>query len=223
MEMTMIKLNERIREITMPARLRKLEVSDEGYPVPAFVEWIDGKPDFRVMNSRHFKRCIEQKRCWLCGEPLGKFLAFVIGPMCAVNRVSSEPPSHYDCAAYSVRACPFLSQPRMRRNEKDLPDAGKMAGIAITRNPGVTLIWVTDGYKTFQANGVLFQIGEPLRLEFYREGRRATREEIGVSIETGLPTLRNVAKQQGKYAEEALNVQIQEAWKLINATVGARA
>src|SRR5690348_7959044 len=121
------ELNQRIKHLEMPARIRKLPISDEGYPVPAFVEWIDCKPDFRVINGQHFRRCVEFKRCWLCGEPLGKFMTFVIGPMCGINRVSSEPPCHHDCALYSVKACPFLSQPRMRRNEKDLPEGGVVA------------------------------------------------------------------------------------------------
>jgi len=47
--------------------------------------------------------CVRHKRCWLCGQPLGKFMCFVVGPMCAINKTSAEPPSHRDCALYAVQ------------------------------------------------------------------------------------------------------------------------
>src|SRR5438477_249547 len=79
----------------------------------------EGEPDFRCADKRKFHRALKEKRCWVCGDKLGVHLAFVIGPMCAVNKVTSEPPCHLECAEYSVRICPFLSRPRMRRNEHD--------------------------------------------------------------------------------------------------------
>ena len=88
----MTELNAAIRDIPLPHRMRKLPISDRGFPVPRFVPWINGQPEFRGFDGEHLSRCVKLKRCWLCGEPLGKFMAFVIGPMCAVNRVSSEPP-----------------------------------------------------------------------------------------------------------------------------------
>ena len=117
--------------------------------------------------------------------------------MCAVNRTSAEPPSHYDCAFYAAQACPFLTQPRMRRNEKDIPeDTREPAGIMLKRNPGVTLVWVTRHYKPFKAEGgVLFRLGDPGRVEFYAEGRKATRSEIMASIDSGMPILRGMAKR----------------------------
>lgn len=94
----------------LPPRIAKLPTDERGYPVPYFVEWIDGKPDFRVMSSKNLARAVKYRRCWICGEELGRFLCFTIGPMCGVNRISSEPPSHYDCARFAVSACPFLTR-----------------------------------------------------------------------------------------------------------------
>ena len=38
---------------------------------------------------------------------MGVHKAFVIGPMCAVNRViAPEPPSHRDCGTFSARVLP---------------------------------------------------------------------------------------------------------------------
>src|SRR5437764_29347 len=97
----------------LPSRLKLLPVDERGFPVPWFVAWIDGKPDFRVVDQRKMAIAVSEKRCWVCGDFLGRYMAFVIGPMCAVNRVSSEPPSHRECAEFSVRACPFLTKPKV--------------------------------------------------------------------------------------------------------------
>ena len=43
----MRELNQRIRYLEMPSRFRHLPISDEGYPIPYFVPYYDGKPEFR--------------------------------------------------------------------------------------------------------------------------------------------------------------------------------
>jgi hypothetical protein len=68
----------------------------------------------------------------------------------------------------------------------------------------VALVWITERYRTFVSGGVLFEIGEPMALEWYARGRRATRDEIMHSIETGLPALREMAERQGPDAVAAL-------------------
>jgi hypothetical protein len=71
------------------------------------------------------------------------------------------------------------------------------AGTALTRNPGVALVWVTDSYLPFKAgNGYLIRMGEPHRTIWYCEGRPATRAEVVHSIETGLPSLMELAQRQ---------------------------
>src|SRR4030095_12652609 len=80
----------------MPSRMAKLPRDARGYPVPRFVSWYDGKPDFRIADTRYLEHCFRARTCWLCGELLGRYLAFVIGPMCAVNRTTAEPPCHRD-------------------------------------------------------------------------------------------------------------------------------
>ena len=130
-------------DIAEPPRFMcPLPIDKRGYPVPAFVEWINGEPEFRAMNPRFLVKAINQRLCWTCGQPLYGEEVFVIGPMCAVNRISSEPPSHRECALYAALNCPFLSKPQMVRRKDGLPgDFGKnAAGVMIERNPGVTLL-----------------------------------------------------------------------------------
>jgi len=189
------------RYTDLPERMADLPVDDRGYPVPWFVAWHDGKPEFRAMDPAKFARAIKEKRCWVCGERLGVNLCFVAGPMCGINRTSSEPPSHLMCARWSAQNCPFLSNPRMVRGEdEEINNAAlreSAAGFAITRNPGVVMLWVARQYETFKVgSGVLIQMGEPDSVEWYACGRPATREEVEASIESGLPNLEAIAKME---------------------------
>lgn len=219
---------------SMPDRIRRLPISPEGFPVPWFVTWFkgdqqcetgDGVPDFRVVDPRKMKRCIDHHNCWVCGGVMGIHKCFVIGPMCAINRVISEPPSHRDCAIFSATACPFLSRPRMVRNEKGLTDDnGKLrdglveaAGFGLKRNPGAVCVWITKTYHPFKApgGGILFSLGRPTETLWFANGRPATRAEVLASIDSGYPTLEELARQEGAEAMAALAVQREVALALV--------
>jgi hypothetical protein len=207
-------LNAAIRDIPLPPRLLRRPVNERGFPVPWFVSMINGKWDFVNLDPRKIGEAYRRKICWLCGEALGQYKAFVIGPMCSINRVSGEPPAHADCAEYAVRACPFLARPNAKRNEKAaLGTAETVPGIMIQHNPEANLIWVT---KTFKPNrDRLFDLGEPTSLSWWKEGRRATRAEIDASIAKGLPYLRKAAADQGGDSPEVLDQYIKRAEKLL--------
>jgi len=216
--------NEAVQAVTMPDRIKALAIDERGYPVPWFVAWINGRPDFRIADTDKLTRAIRSSLCWVCGQPLGRFKALVIGPMCVVNRTSAEPPSHLECARFSVQACPFMSKPRMRRNEADLGEMREKetivmpAGEMIRRNPGVTCIWIATHPPTPMrvADGVLFHItGKPDDMEFWCEGRRATLDEIDSSIDTGLPILQKMAREEGMRAMAALDKAVLQARELI--------
>lgn len=181
-------------------RIAKLPVDERGYPIPFFVAYVDDKPEFRAGDGAKFARCVKEKLCWVCGEPLEPRtrFAFTIGPMCAINLNTSEPPEHEDCAEWSVKGCPFLSKPKMVRREGGLPEDASCAGLMIERNPGVTLIWVTYSYQLYEdpAGGYLFRIGPSVKTSWWREGRPATRAECLESIESGLPFLLNACDQE---------------------------
>lgn len=202
----------------MPERIKKLPV-ERGYPVPWFVAEVDGHYDFRVVDARKFKPALEQKLCWICGEPLGTALAFTIGPMCAINRTISEPPSHRECAEFSIKACPFLTQQQLKRNEANIPEGvTDAAGIGLKRQPGAVCLWITKSFRPFKVgNGILFSLGEPEQVFWFREGREATRNEVLESIESGLPILIEQAEKEGKRAISQLEKQIGIAYELLPA------
>jgi hypothetical protein len=88
--------------------------------------------------------------------------------------------------------------------------------IGLKRNPGVAVLWMTLGYKVLTVeNGYLFKIGDPLELEWYAEGRTATREEILHSIDTGLPLLEEAAAADGPEACAQLGRAYKKALSLV--------
>lgn len=205
----------------LPTRMRTLPRDSAGRPVPWFVAWVDDKPDFRVIADGKIERALRYRLCWVCGHPItGATCAYVIGPMCAVNRISAEPPSHRDCAVYSAQACPFLSNPTKGRRLANMPDGVVEApGIAIKRNPGVALVWITRGKTRVipEGRGVLFDIGLPVRCLWFAEGREATREEVMASIASGLPALQELAAEEGVEAVQALQICVERALTLVPA------
>lgn len=190
-------------------RIAKLPIDERGFPVPWFVEWIDGKPEFRAMDPRKWTSAVANSLCWVCGEKMGAYKAFVIGPMCGINRTTAEPPTHLDCAQWSARNCPFLSNPSMVRREDELINdkTTSAAGHMIKRNPGVTLIWITKNFRIFDdGNGrPLIKIGDPLSIEWYTKGKKATYEEVKSSVDTGCPLLLKMAEEDGPEAVNMLN------------------
>jgi hypothetical protein len=196
-------------------RLAQLPVH-RGYPVPWFVAWPDGpggEPEFRVADGRKWIVAVQQKVCWVCGQTLGAWLAFVLGPMCGITRTTSEPACHRECAEWSITNCPFLVRPHMTRRDDNLPEGAEPApGCPLDRNPGVTLLWITKTFTLFRApdRKALIRVGDPVEVGCFSEGRRATREEVEISIAGGLPKLIELAKLEGPEAEDDLTRQVND-------------
>lgn len=190
-----------------PSNIAALPHDRHGRPVPWFAAWLDEagrharpapdtSPDFRVVRPGATVAAWASRLCWVCGRALARQepRAFVIGPMCAVNLISAEPPAHHECAVYSARACPFLATPNMVRRDRHLPQGTVMPpGEMIMRNPGVVAVWVVKYNRpTARAVGsdLLFNIGHPpMWVEWYARARPATRSEVLASITSGLPAL----------------------------------
>jgi hypothetical protein len=201
--------------------MRTLAIDDRGYPVPWFVPWIDGKPEFRAADSAKWRKAIQNKMCWICGQPLGKAFTFIIGPMCGVTRTQSEPPSHDECAVWSARNCPFLSNKnRKRREDEKINKENCIAtapGIAIVRNAGAWCLWTTRSYELLDdgKGQTLLRMGQPERTAWYANGRIANRAEIMESVKTGLPNLTALAEQEGPEAVAHLKALVDKFMHLV--------
>lgn len=208
----------------LPERIERLPVDHRGYPVPWFVAWIDGKPDFRVVDPAKLKGAIENRLCWVCGGKLGTYLAFTIGPMCAINRVSAEPPSHRECAIFSAMACPFLTKPAVDRRVEGLPEDVRENPNHIRRNPGVALVWITKWYELMRNSdgSPLIHVGDPYETIWFALGKLANRQQVLDSMQSGLPLLSEAcnlepSRQLRDEAREALMERYHRALTLIPA------
>lgn len=201
-----------------PLAIAKRPRDERGYPIPWFTPIIDGKPDFQHIQPWKAEQAIREERCWTCGERLELPCAFVVGPMCAVNRTSAEPPSHVECAIYAAKACPFLARPKMARPSggEGVVTDGSMPGVGLMRNPGVALVWVTNR-PSYDPNHRLFDIGDPVRVRWFAHIRKATRVEVVESIEGGYPHLRALAAEDGPDALDELRMMLDRAMTLVPA------
>ncbi len=206
-------------EVKVPPRLVSRPRDRHGRVVPFFVAYVNGEWDFRVVDPNRLHDCLRFKWCWQCGKPMGGNSVFVVGPMCTVNRVSAEPPSHMDCSLYSVQVCPFLTKPQMRR--RDAPEGVPLEdppGVFIQQNPGVTALWTSRSWKSFTADGgLLFDIGEPVDVAWWSQGRLATRAEVFEAFDQGLPRLKQEAAKGGDRSMFTLGQMFAEATKLVPA------
>lgn len=207
----------------LPARMQHLALDERGYPVPWFVAYPNGQLDFRVADSEKMLRAMRFGNCWVCGEVTGRLRTFVIGPMCIVNRTTAEPPCHLECARYSAIACPFLTLPKAKRNERVLPDGvSEPAGEMIRRNPGVVCLWTATDFQLARvANGYLYRLKDPTSVEWYANGQAATREEVLDSIDSGFPILESMARVEGEPALKHLHDLYLEALVHLPAEVSA--
>ena len=174
-----------------------------GYIVPYFVAWyLDNKPchekmpgaipSFVTIDVIRATHCRTQGLCWCCGKMLGAHKWFVFGPASAVAQQSVEPPSHMDCAQYAVQVCPFILNPdrQMRAPKLPLKERQEVNPGVATYNPGISVLWATKSYHVVAVSknkGIYwFEPGEPEVIEFWREGRKATRPEIDAAFDLSL-------------------------------------
>jgi hypothetical protein len=91
--------------------------------------------------------------------------------------------------------------------------------VPLLRNPGCVAVYVTKEFNVFRPDpkspGVLFSLGRPVEVLWFAEGRRATRAEVMQSIDSGYPTLEEMARAEGPAAMAALKVQREVALALV--------
>jgi hypothetical protein len=104
--------------IEIPDRLKNLKLDDRGFPIPFFVAWVDGKPDFRLLDPDKQRMCAEQHKCAICGTRMRDVYYFLGGPLTCKNQYSTDPAMHRECAEFSLRACPHMFFQKAERNER---------------------------------------------------------------------------------------------------------
>lgn len=142
-------------KIEIPSFLSHLKQDDRGYPIPFFVPWINGKPDFRMMSSIKLELCIDKKLCGICGKKLHEYQYFITGPMGLKNGTHSDPPSHRDCAEYSLQVCPHLHFEKAKRNDRgnEYKEAMKENHTGIMTKSDDLFLIKADKFKLIQVPG----------------------------------------------------------------------
>lgn len=106
------------RDIPLPAKLGRRPKDPRGYPIPASVLIDkDGRPDFRITDAQKWHSLYQSRCCGLCGEPLGRHLAFIGGPLSHQSRLFTDLPMHRECAHYAIQVCPYLAAPHFKYAE----------------------------------------------------------------------------------------------------------
>lgn len=147
---------------TIPKELEHLRVDERGYPIPFFVGYHDGKPNFRYGDT--FKRdiCLAQKKCAICGKKLPRDFSYVItGPEGYANQIVSDAPMHRRCAEFTMDACPHIHFEKAQRKE-DVTGTDLMA-----KKPDVLLLIKIDKYKLVKDRGNVYINFRPVAKEEY--------------------------------------------------------
>lgn len=144
-----------MRHFEIPKFLDHLPVNEKGYPIPYFVAIVDGKPDFRLLDSVKQLACINGKKCGVCGKtiPNTQFY-FVSGYFGYLNSISTDPGMHRECAEFSLVACPHMHFKKAERREEydEGVDVSAPAGFVDTKPDKVYLIRATN-YKAGRIPG----------------------------------------------------------------------
>jgi len=92
--------------------MRALPKERRGYPIPfvTMLHPVTNEPDFRVLDIMRQLQCVNEKRCAMCGDHLGKYIAFIGGPRSRDGHAFFDPGMHRECAEYAAKVCPFISR-----------------------------------------------------------------------------------------------------------------
>jgi hypothetical protein len=139
-----------------------------GLPIP-FVQALndDGTPDFTAVDATLAWKAGEERRCGLCGESIGYWVAFIGGPKSVQHRAFLDPPMHPECAHAAVRLCPHMARRNSSRASKTT--AAVPAGF-VEDKPDEWCVYETREYRCElitsrgQISGYAFKAAPAVRL-----------------------------------------------------------
>ena len=143
----------------VPACLRDLPLCPKRkLPVPfAAARYPDGTGEFSIINPVRVAICARQRRCGICGNPLGRWVAFLGGPRSADphNGAYTDPAMHERCAEASIGICTFIARPRTVRRSLpiDVIPAGDPEGFIDDGDKAATgwVMVITRSYRVVKA------------------------------------------------------------------------
>lgn len=105
---------------SMPEPLaRRARDQRRGVPIPVMNmppgSTDPAEADFTGIHAQSVYDCGTERRCGICGDPLGYWIAFLGGPVAAQSRAYVDPPFHPECAETALRLCPHIAVPHHKR------------------------------------------------------------------------------------------------------------
>lgn len=173
--------------------MRGLQV-ERGFPVPFIVLRLDGVVRFAVNDTRRVIRCIKEKRCAICGNPLDRLMWFVGGPGSAFARHGAfvDTAMHHECMEYALRVCPYLAAPSLMAGRATERAQAQLAGntnVIVydpTSIPGRPEVFVAAATRGYTPNGDTVTPVRPyIDVEYWKHGERIDAAEgVRISLET---------------------------------------
>jgi hypothetical protein len=155
-------------DIPMPPAMARLPRDRRGYPVPFMVlqaEDNDGEPALAVLDPRRVVRALHNRLCAICGQALDYWIAFIGGDLCLKNRLFGLP-MHEDCARFSMRVCPHLSNPRAKYRPPPTGAEVRVSPLVSDSRPSEMFLVITRRYKPVAVRDeLLARIAPPARVE----------------------------------------------------------
>lgn len=169
-----------LKSVETPARVAELQKDERGYPIPHTVQWVNGKPDFRVIDQAKWVDAVVNHKCGICGQTLEGQMAFVGGPISIKNRLFADLPMHKECAEYAVQVCPFIAMPKFKyaafeRIEKNGFKPGELQVISSgsSNKPEKFGLGLTDGFQVARVmpnNDVVLMANDFSSIDWWVEG-----------------------------------------------------
>lgn len=143
-----------------------------GLPVPYFVGWVGGRPDFRLLDAQRQGFCFAYAKCAICGSagPTPKYL--ICGPIGLENRVHTEPAVHEACARYALLTCPYLSRADSARRQ-DYPAGSRYSHGGLAEKPDELFLVELDKWQLLRVPSGRLLNFRPVRTlrYFYQDGQ----------------------------------------------------
>lgn len=161
----------------MPPAIARLEKDRRGYPIPYTVMYVNGTPDFAMVDPEKWVRLTRIKGCGICGKPLLGRMYFVGGPSCVLNMVFFDHPMHLECATYALQVCPFLCMPNAHyRKDNARRDAEVTVLKSVsTKKPEIFMLGETRGYSLIRNGDEVLLKAKPWeKVKFWKDGEDVT-------------------------------------------------
>lgn len=199
-------MNDGVKLVPVPPRMRHLPTDKRGYPIPETVYRDNhGNPHFTINDEFKRRIYISRDLCPICGKKLNRARWFVGGPLSAFdpNGTYIDPPLHHECANYALQVCPYLAMPHYKRIdaatlEKVSPDELKTVLVDMTMLPDrpdffVSIMSTGQIVDTTSGHCFIAPVRPCRRVEFWRRGKRMLDGEgralVAELLKKPLPTI----------------------------------